>query len=181
MARFWIALLCVFVPLSVTSAQGMDEKARQRMSVVSSHIKQTAQAEGSTLVQGSVRLFVFGPEATVGFYTLEEAGGTQQQRMLVVETQTDTARGEAAPPISGPHVTLKRYHSKQVVVGDARVGGKGRTLDVGQARIQEERSATGFHLLATVTVPIAGTSRMATFKISRPLKAEKASITEASQ
>ena len=39
----------------------------------------------------------------------------------------------------------------------------------------------GFHLLATVTVPIAGTSRKATFKISHPLKAEKATITEAGQ
>jgi hypothetical protein len=157
----------------------MDEMTRQRMAVMSSHIKQTAQAAGATLLQGSMHMNVFGPEATVGFYTLQ-AGGVQQQHMVVLETQTDTTRGEAAPPISSANLTFKRYPTRQVVVGDLRIGDKGRTLDVAQARIHEERSANGFQLLATVTVPIVGTTRSATFKISHPVGAQRASIIEAS-
>jgi hypothetical protein len=179
MARFRIFLVCVFFPLSIASGQsGMEEMTRQRMVALSSHIKQTAQAAGATLLQGSMRMNVFGPEATVGFYTLE-AGGAQQQRMVVLETQTDTTRGEAAPPINSANLTFKRYPTRQVVVGDVRIGDKGRTLDVARARITEERSANGFHLLATVTIPIVGTTRSATFKISHPVRAEMASIIEA--
>jgi len=178
MARFWIFLVCVFVPLSMVSGQsGMDEMTRQRMALMSSHIKQTAQGAGATLLQGSMRMNVFGPEATVGFYTLQ-AGGAQQQHMVVLETQTDTTRGEAAPPISSANLTFKRYPTRQVVVGDVRIGDKGRTLDVTRARIHEEDSSNGFHLLATVTIPIVGTTRSATFKINHPVGAEKASIIE---
>jgi len=147
------------------------------MAVMSSHIKETAQAAGAAMVQGSMRMNVFGPEATVGFYTLQ-AGGARQQHMVVLETQTDTTRGEAAPPISSANLTFKRYPTRQVVVGDVRIGDDGRTLDVTQARIQE-RSANGFHLLATVAVPIVGTTRSATFKITHPVGAERASIIEA--
>jgi hypothetical protein len=114
----------------------------------------------------------------VGFYALQ-VGGVQQQHMVVLETQTDTTRGEVAPPISGANLTFKRYPTRQVVVGDVRIGDKGRTLDVTQARIHDESSANGFHLLATVTVPIVGTTRSATFKISHPVGAERASIIEA--
>jgi hypothetical protein len=156
---------------------GTDETTRQRIVVMSSHIKQTAQAAGAELLRGSMRMNVFGPGATVGFYTLQ-AGGAQQQHMVVLETQTDTTRGEAAPPISSANLTFKRYPTRQVVVGDVRIGDKGRTLDVTRARIHEESSANGFHLLATVTVPIVGTTRSATFKISHPVGAERASISE---
>jgi len=155
----------------------MDEMTRERMAVVSSHIKETAQTAGAALVQGSVRMNVFGPEATVGFYTLQ-AGGAQQQHMVVLETQTDTTRGEAAPPISSANLTFKRYPTRQVVIGDVRIGDKGRTLDVTRARIHEEPSANGYHLLATVTVPIVGTTRSATFKIAHAVGAARASIIE---
>ena len=179
MARFWILLVFVFVPLPMASGQsGMDDMTRQRMTAMMSHISQTAQADGAGLVKGSMRMNVFGPEATVGFYTLQ-VRGTNQQHMVVLETQTDTTKGEAAPSISSADITAKRYPTHQVVVGDIRIGDKGRTLDVAQARIHEERSASGFQLLATVTVPIAGTTRSATFKISHPVGAEKATITEA--
>ena len=180
MARFWRFLLCVFFPLSIASAQSFEEEGRQRMAAASLHIRETAQAERATVVRDSLRMTVFGAGAAVGFYTLEEAGGKRQQRMFVVETQTDKSRGEAGPPIPGPHITLKRYYTRQVVVGDVRVGSGGRTLDVAQAKIRDERTM-GFHLDATVTVPIAGTNRTATFKISHPLRTEKATITEAGQ
>jgi hypothetical protein len=179
MARFSIALVCALFPMAIASAQSdMDDTSRQRMTEVSSHLKQIAQSEKATVVRGSVRMFVFGAGAAVGFYALEDTGGTQQQRMFVMETQTDFARGEAAPPISGPHITMKRYHTKQAVVGDGPVGGKGRTLDVAQAQVQDE-TAIGFYLLATVTVPITGASRSVTYKISHPLKTKRATITEA--
>src|SRR4051794_19786343 len=126
MARFWISVVCIFVSLSTASGQSsMEETARQRMAAISSHIKQTAPP-GATVVQGSMRMNVFGPEATVGFYTLD-AGGAQQQHMVVLETQTDTSRGEAAPPISSANLTFKRYPTRQVVVGDLRIGDKART------------------------------------------------------
>lgn len=147
---------------------------RQRMAVTSSHIKQTAQAARATLLQGSIRVNVFGPEAGVGFYTLQ-IGGTQQQHMFVLETQMDTTRGEAGPSISNAYITLTPYPTRQVVVGDVRIGDKERILDVAKAKIQEDR-VDGFHLLATVTIPIVGTARSATFKISHPLGVEKASI-----
>lgn len=182
--RTFVTLAGALLPLLAHAQSGMDETNRQRMSVLSAHVKQISLAEGATLVRGSLRMNVFGPEATIAFYTLEEAGGAQQQRMAVIETQTDTSRGEAGPPLKSPNLTFKRYPTKQVVVGDARIGGKGRTLDVAQATVSEQ-SVMGLNLSATVTVPVVGTPagkpRTASFKISHPVRAEKATIVETGQ
>ena len=182
--RSWVALAGAVLPLLAHAQSGIDETNRQRMNALSAHVRQVSQATGATLARGSQRMIVFGPEATLAFYTLDEPGGTQQQRMAVIETQTDTSRGEAGPPLRTPNLTFKRYPTKQVVVGDARIGGKGRTLDVAQAKVSEE-SVMGLNLSATVTVPVVGTTagvpRTASFRISHPVRAEKATIVETGQ
>jgi hypothetical protein len=54
-----------------------------------------------------LRINVFGPEATLAFYTLEGTDNSQQQYMVVLEKQLDTAAGEVAPAIQTAHLMKK--------------------------------------------------------------------------
>jgi hypothetical protein len=175
---FLTIYLLIVLPLASADEAAMREDNRQRLTAISAEIKETASSEKAVLVQGSLRINVFGPEATIAFYTLEGTNNSQQQYMVVLEKQVDTAAGEVAPALQTAHLIARQYSTRQVVVGHARIGAQGwRTVDVTRATVDEQRSAQ-FELLATVTLPVTGAVKPVIFRISRAYGDKLAIIVE---
>jgi len=180
MNRILFLAICLLTVLPLASADeaAMREDNRQRLAAISAEIEQTSSSEKAALVQGSLRFNVFGPEATVAFYTLAGTNNSRQQYMVVLEKQVDTSAGEVAPALQTAHLIARQYSTRQVVVGHARIGAQGwRTVDVVHATLDEERSDQ-FELLATVTIPVAGTTKPVIFRISHAYGDKQAIIIE---
>jgi hypothetical protein len=96
--------------------------------------------------------------------------------MVVMERRPDLAKGQVAPPIEGALIKLERYGPSFVVFGDAPIGGKGKVLDVAQAKI-DDSTPHGYELLATVKIPIVG-GGTAMYKVTHRVKEPRATITE---
>ncbi len=156
------------------------ENNQKRLAAVLENIEQTAQQERATLVKGTMRLLVFGPDATVALYTLAGADGDQYQYMVLLMVEPDISAGEVAPPLKGSYVELRRYAIRHVVIGQAQIGGTGeRLLDLSGATVRSERAnSRATRILATVTIPIVGNRIPAKFRIKRTYEMDKAAIDE---
>jgi hypothetical protein len=174
-----ISLLCI-VSLAHANEDADQKSNQQRLMAVIEHIDQTAHQEHATLVSGSVNVRVFGPDATVAFFTLLGAGGAQYQYMIFLERRIDKEAGEVAPPIEGAYIILKRYSHRHVVIGHIKIGSTNRRiLDISSAVIKEDRTESiDFRLRATVTIPVVGSGAPVNFLISHRYDIEKATISE---
>ena len=190
MRRILSSFICILsaLPFGHAHADAADDAMardnQQRQAAVLADIGKTALQDRAILVKGSLRFNVFGPEATIAFYTLAGIGGTQRQYMVVLEKQLNSAAGEVAPPLPAADLALHFYSDRQVVVGHARIGGQGwRTLDVAHAAIDEVRDVHDdeFALRATVTLPVVGAHKPVVYRITHSYASQLATIAETSR
>lgn len=179
MRRIAALMLIATVPVAhAMTDEDMRNENRQRMAAIHADIETAARAESAGFVNGSLRVYVFGPGATVALYEIAAGDGTRQQHMVVLESRSDTDAGEAAPPLQGAHVTLHFYARKQVAMAHAKIGADGwRKLDLAHASVREERSDK-FELLATVSLPVISGGDAVVFRFSHGFEDAPAEIAE---
>ena len=178
-ALFATMLSVSFAGIAFADDDAHRDMIRQRVEAATAEAQRVAKIEHGTLVLGSLRLHSFGPEVTIAFYSVSTRDRGTRQYMMLIETMTDTARGEAAPPIRTANLVARRYATKQVAVANVAIGGDGwRTLESARATIHEDPASSSDQYLATVTLPLADGASSVRYRVSHCYCAKPAQIVE---